>query len=400
VVLAQGLPLNANGKVDRKALAQLGMGQGAEGENGEGPAQGNESEAGRAYEAPRGALEQALAQIWAQVLGLQRVGRHDNFFEIGGDSIVALKLLARMNQSMAAEHAFSLQDLMQKQTIAQLLCDAPAASAPLLPIQRLAAGANASAMPLFCIAPALRNVLDYQPLADALGADRPVYGLCCTELSRIDAIEALAAYHVELVRSVYPHGPVALLGWSLGATEAVYMARLFEPEGREVVFLGMVDSFVMHGGIVPYDWREEARAFLADWVDGRAIDQLIEVLGTADMACMESVHRTTQAANAVAAQWGIGAGQSDLVEKFMAYRRLDAAIQVLPPLPALHAVPHVWWRKDRPVPEMQALARQLGGRLHQGASIGASHRQIIQHADLLQGCRQALRQAGKPAVAR
>ncbi|GKT25652.1 amino acid adenylation domain-containing protein [Acidovorax sp. SUPP3334] len=389
VVLGQGLPLNANGKVDRKALAQLGPGE---------QEQGQSTEGGRAYEAPRGALEQALAQIWAQVLGLQRVGRHDNFFEIGGDSIVALKLLARMNRSMAAEHAFSLQDLMQKQTIAQLLCDAPGASAPLLPIQRLAAGAGTSAMPLFCIAPALRNVLDYQPLADALGRDRTVYGLCCTDLSRIDAIEALAAYHVDLVRSVYPHGPVALLGWSLGATEAVHMAHLLEAEGREVAFLGMVDSFVMHGAIVPYDWREEARAFLADWVDGRAIERLIEVLGTADMACVDSVHRATQAANALATQWGIGAAQGDLVEKFMAYRRLDAAIQAMPPLPALQAVPHAWWREGRPVPEMQALARQLGGRLRQGAPIGASHRQIIQHADLLQGCRQALLRAGDSAL--
>ncbi|GKS74493.1 hypothetical protein AVME950_06375 [Acidovorax sp. SUPP950] len=387
VVVAEGLPLNGNGKVDRKALGQMGM-------EGAGEQEGLRA---REYEAPRGEVEQALAQIWGQVLGLERVGRHDNFFEIGGDSIVALKLLARMNQSLAAEHAFSLQDLMQKQTIAQLLQEAPGASAPLRPIQRLAAGANTSAMPLFCIAPALRNVLDYQPLADELGKDRPVYGLCCTDLSRIDAIEALAAYHVDLVRNVCPQGPVALLGWSLGATEAVYMAHLLEAEGREVAFLGMVDSFVMHGGIVPYDWREEARTFLADWVDAGAIDQVLQVLGTADMACVDSVHHTTQAANALVAQLGIDPGQGGMVEKFMAYRRLDAAIMKLPPLPELQAVPDVWWREDRPPQEVTALADQLGGRLRTGASIGASHRQIIQHGDLLRACRQAMRATG-PAM--
>ncbi|GKT25654.1 non-ribosomal peptide synthetase [Acidovorax sp. SUPP3334] len=89
VVLGQGLPLNANGKVDRKALAQLGPGE---------QEQGQSTEGGRAYEAPRGALEQALAQIWAQVLGLQRVGRHDNFFEIGGHSLMALRILDRVRQ--------------------------------------------------------------------------------------------------------------------------------------------------------------------------------------------------------------------------------------------------------------------------------------------------------------
>ncbi|WCM87220.1 amino acid adenylation domain-containing protein [Acidovorax sp. NCPPB 3576] len=381
VVVGEGLPLNGNGKVDRKALGQLATA-------GAGEQEGLRT---REYEAPRGEVEQALAQIWAQVLGLERVGRNDNFFEIGGDSIVALKLLARMNQSLAADHAFSLQDLMQKQTIAQLLWEAPGASAPLRPIQRLAAGADPSAMPLFCIAPALRNVLDYQPLADALGKERPVYGLCCTDLSRIDAIEALAAYHVDLVRSVCPQGPVALLGWSLGATEAVYMACLLEAQGREVAFIGMVDSFVMHGGIVPYDWREEARTFLADWVDAGAIEQVLDVLGAADMACVDSVHRTTQAANALVAQLGIDPGQGDMVEKFMAYRRLDAAIMKLPPLPSLRAVPDVWWRADRPPQEVTALADQLGGRLRLGAPIGASHRQIIQHGDLLQACRQAIR---------
>lgn len=81
----------------------------------------------------------------------------------------------------------------------------------------------------------------------------------------------------------------------------------------------------------------------------------------------------------------------------MAYRRLDAAIMKLPPLPELQAVPDVWWREDRPPQEVTALADQLGGRLRTGASIGASHRQIIQHGDLLRACRQAMRATG-PAM--
>ncbi|WP_284414888.1 amino acid adenylation domain-containing protein, partial [Acidovorax sp. SUPP3334] len=76
-VVLQGLPLNANGKVDRKALpaAQFGAGEG--------------------YEAPQGEIEEALAGIWAEVLGLERVGRNDHFFELGGDSILSLKVCAR-----------------------------------------------------------------------------------------------------------------------------------------------------------------------------------------------------------------------------------------------------------------------------------------------------------------
>ncbi|WP_412179668.1 amino acid adenylation domain-containing protein, partial [Variovorax paradoxus] len=75
VVVLEGLPLNASGKVDRRAL----------------PAP--ELDSARAYEAPEGEVEQALAGIWAEVLGVQRVGRNDNFFELGGHSLLALRLL-------------------------------------------------------------------------------------------------------------------------------------------------------------------------------------------------------------------------------------------------------------------------------------------------------------------
>ncbi len=78
IVVLDGLPLNANGKIDRKALPEAEIDQGA----------------GRAYEAPQGEVEELLAAIWGEVLGVERVGRWDNFFELGGDSILSLKLVA------------------------------------------------------------------------------------------------------------------------------------------------------------------------------------------------------------------------------------------------------------------------------------------------------------------
>ncbi|WP_194274092.1 non-ribosomal peptide synthetase [Variovorax paradoxus] len=78
VVVLDALPLNANGKVERKALPAPQFAE------------------GRGYEAPQGEMEEALAAIWAEVLGLQRVGRNDNFFELGGHSLLALRLLERM----------------------------------------------------------------------------------------------------------------------------------------------------------------------------------------------------------------------------------------------------------------------------------------------------------------
>jgi amino acid adenylation domain-containing protein len=81
-VRLEALPLTPNGKVDRRAL----------------PAPEGDAYAARAYEAPVGEIEEALAEVWAEVLGVERVGRRDNFFELGGHSLLALRLIERMRR--------------------------------------------------------------------------------------------------------------------------------------------------------------------------------------------------------------------------------------------------------------------------------------------------------------
>ncbi|MGF6483299.1 hypothetical protein QFZ91_005526 [Paraburkholderia sp. JPY419] len=88
------LPLTVNGKLDRKAL----------------PAPADDAYARTTYEAPQGAVETALAEIWAELLGLERVGRHDNFFELGGHSLLAVQLLSR---AVDLGLKFSAADLFQ-----------------------------------------------------------------------------------------------------------------------------------------------------------------------------------------------------------------------------------------------------------------------------------------------
>ncbi|MCP1749048.1 non-ribosomal peptide synthase/polyketide synthase [Bradyrhizobium japonicum] len=81
-VRLSGLPLTVNGKLDRKAL----------------PAPEDDAYARRTYEPPRGEIETALAEIWAELLGLERVGRHDHFFELGGHSLLAVQLMERLRR--------------------------------------------------------------------------------------------------------------------------------------------------------------------------------------------------------------------------------------------------------------------------------------------------------------
>ncbi|SFQ71885.1 amino acid adenylation domain-containing protein [Variovorax sp. OK605] len=100
LVVLDALPLNTNGKVDRKAL----------------PAP--EFSAGNAYEAPQGETEEKLAAIWAEVLGVQRVGRNDNFFELGGHSLLSARLVARLHAAMHSE--LTIRDVFQHPALAAM----------------------------------------------------------------------------------------------------------------------------------------------------------------------------------------------------------------------------------------------------------------------------------------
>jgi amino acid adenylation domain-containing protein len=84
-MVLENLPLNANGKVDRKALPEP------------------ERASAQAYEVPHSGMEEALAAIWAEVLGVPRVGRHDNFFELGGHSLMSVQVVARVQGAMHAD---------------------------------------------------------------------------------------------------------------------------------------------------------------------------------------------------------------------------------------------------------------------------------------------------------
>ena len=130
IVLLDALPLNSNGKIDRKALPSVEeTGHGAE----------------RDFEPPRTEAEKTLAAIWAETLGLDRVGVNDNFFKLGGDSIISIQIIVKANQ---AGIYLTPRQFFQHQTIAGLAAAANEASgveaeqgaiagpAPLTPIQR------------------------------------------------------------------------------------------------------------------------------------------------------------------------------------------------------------------------------------------------------------------------
>ncbi|MFV0674376.1 amino acid adenylation domain-containing protein [Variovorax sp. tm] len=385
LVVLEALPLNANGKLDRKAL----------------PAAEFSSE--HTYDEPRsaeeGAVERGLAAIWAQVLGVPRVGRHDNFFELGGDSLVALKLLARINKSRALSVQITLQDLLEKQTIAKLVALMDIGTAP-QPVQLLNAyDGPPRAMPLFCVPPARRRPIDYRPLARHLEDAHPVYGLCYTDdIAGLESVEQMARFYVDAIREMRLAGAVGIVGWSLGSVVAVHVAHLLEQEGVEVAFLGMVDSFLLDETFDSNAWYKDFRDFVRDAANGSMSPEAIQAMLDSFEFIRSASDETVRAAvEEIVAAAGIGVKPSDIFEGIVGTRRVNAITERIAEFPRLKVAPHFWWKKDRAARDKAALLSQFDGEPRVSIELDADHQGIVHNAALLRHVHAAMCEAQEMA---
>ncbi|MCK2216502.1 amino acid adenylation domain-containing protein [Actinomadura sp. ATCC 31491] len=241
-VWLEDLPLKSHGKVDRAALPD------PEDERPDG---------GAAFTPPDGPVEEAVAAVWADVLGIARVGALDDFFELGGHSLLAMRVLARLRR-IAPERRVTLMDLFKhttvRETAALLTGPPPAADAGrggLL--QRLTPERPAVTATLVCAPYGGGSAVIYKPLADALPGDWALYSIAVPghELGE-EAMppEEVARRCAEEIRDGVA-GPVVLYGHcGLGAMIMAETARLLHAAGREAeaVYLGGVFPFARPGG--------------------------------------------------------------------------------------------------------------------------------------------------------
>jgi len=225
------LPLLPNGKVDRRALPEP-----AAGERGEGPA----------YEAPEGAAERELAAIWEELLGVRPVGRNDDFFRLGGHSMLAVRLMTQLRRRFDVD--LPLSALFESPTLRGLAVrlgrGAESGGAPWSPL--VAIQPRGERIPIFFVHAVGGEVLCYSDLARELGPDQPFYGLQAGDLSHPDeaelSIEERAARYLAAVREVRPHGPYLLGGWSFGGFVAFEMAQQLVRAGESVPLVAMLDT--------------------------------------------------------------------------------------------------------------------------------------------------------------
>jgi enterobactin synthetase component F len=219
-------PLTPSGKLDRKALSP--------------PQCGPE----RPYRAPSNQDEVSLARIWCQVLAIPKIGAEDDFFDLGGTSLQAVMIFARISRA----HGFDLpaSTMVRAPTIAlqaALLEEIWRANDRSLLVAFRERGDGA---PVFFMHGGGGGVMHVRDLMQDLKCSNPLYGLHAPAADGAERlprrIENFAAAYIAEIRKVQPAGPYHLIGFSAGGTIAYEMARQLQEAGETVSLLGIIET--------------------------------------------------------------------------------------------------------------------------------------------------------------
>ncbi|WP_194813675.1 non-ribosomal peptide synthetase [Nocardia sp. XZ_19_385] len=259
IMLIDEVPLSPVGKLDRKALPEPVF------------------TAAVGYRAPATPMESALCAAFASVLGVETVGADDGFFELGGNSLLATKVVAQLRgtgidmpvQLMFGE-ATPAAIATRLETSGGAGAAMAAALAPVLPIRPVTAASGPA--PLFCVHPAIGLAWCYSGLLAHLSPDRPVYGLQAPHVAGQDGFDSIARaaeHYVAQIKSIQPSGPYHLLGWSLGGLIAHEIAVQLQEAGEQVALLSMMDSYRLSD-----EWLEHAIPSVAEIIEEFGSDML------------------------------------------------------------------------------------------------------------------------------
>jgi len=258
ILVVETIPKGPSGKLQRMGLAQqLGIT-----ERGAPPRL-------HEYVAPRTPAEQTLATLMAEVLDVERIGLRDSFLDLGGDSLIAVTLLDRIETTFG--RSLSIVSLFEGGTIEELALELSAAaasvtSASLLPIQT-----KGTPPAFFCVHGMGGDVFHFRHLAHHVGTDIPFYGL---RIRGVDgraaiptSIEEMAAHCIETVRAVQPHGPYLIGGYSFGGVVAFEMACRLVALGEAVTLLALLDA--INPALMRYDLSPRAARMLWEGMQRR-----------------------------------------------------------------------------------------------------------------------------------
>ncbi|WP_339367596.1 thioesterase domain-containing protein [Photorhabdus luminescens] len=222
-------PLTPNGKLDRHAL----------------PAPSNEAFARQVYETPQGETEIVLAAIWCELLGVEQVSRHDNFFALGGHSLFAMRMI-----NLAANHGLTctLNDLFQFPVLSDLATKMTSAQLSQPLNHAISVRSGGTGWPLFFVPSGMGDYSYIFGLSQQLHSGYPIYALPWPSISEepMFTMEAQATRMINFMKVVQPEGPYRICGYSSGGILAYAIAQQLLYSGEEVNFLGLIDTPAPH----------------------------------------------------------------------------------------------------------------------------------------------------------
>jgi amino acid adenylation domain-containing protein len=234
VMIVDTFPVTSNGKIDLTALPDPAKATGE----------------ARRFSPPEGEIETRLAAIWAELLGTPEIGREDDFFSLGGHSLMALRLFSRISRDFG--RSLPLAALLSHPTIARLaaLLEPEAQAVPMKSGKRghlVTLSDRGTPPPLFCIHGGDGGVIFYRGLAERMTGEFPIHAIEALALSNStpiieSSVEETAAAYVKELLAVQPDGPFRLAGYSFGGVVAHEMACQLVEQGHTVDFLGLFDT--------------------------------------------------------------------------------------------------------------------------------------------------------------
>jgi amino acid adenylation domain-containing protein len=220
------LPVNANNKIDRNALPDI-----------------IKSNSEKELITPRNQPEADMAHIWKQVLEVSEISMDDNFFDLGGQSLIAVELISEVEKKFKIKMPISI--LFKYPTIEALVKNIAINETnyqSLIPIK-----ASGSKIPLYIVAGDGINIINFKNLADNLDKEQPVYslqprGIDHKEEIKDETIEEIATHYVNELIQHHPSGNFAISGHSFGGYVAVEIKHQLEKKGRQVTMFGIFDT--------------------------------------------------------------------------------------------------------------------------------------------------------------
>ncbi len=235
------LPLTSNGKVDRQRLIST---------HGDEdycfPSTLSPDRTARTLIQPRDEIELQLLQIWEEVLQIQPISILDNFFDVGGHSLLAVRITSLITKQFGQD--LDLTTLFQQPTISALAVILREKTTSTGDSLLVAIQPHGIKTPFFCVHPAGGTAFCYANLARYLGPDQPFYGIHAPDPRKAaggaGTIETIATTYIAEIQKIQPQGPYLLGGWSLGGIIAYEMAQQLQKQDYKVNTLAVIDSSI------------------------------------------------------------------------------------------------------------------------------------------------------------